>query len=322
MAATVKTRKLLQFYEQMVLIRRFEEAAAKAYAAGKIKGFCHLYIGQEAVAAGAIGALEKQDYVVSTYRDHGHALARGMSARECMAELFGKETGCSKGLGGSMHFFSKEHNFMGGHGIVGGHIALAAGIAFGSRYKRERAVTLCFMGDGAVNIGGFHEGLTYAALWNLPVVFIVENNLYSMGTPLYRHLPVEDISIKAAGYGMKGIRIETTDIWEFHETLREAVNRARSQNEPTFIEAVTYRYRGHSMSDPAKYRPQNELERKKEQDPIDTCAKTLLELGINQSQLDDIQQKVKATIDDAVKFAEESPFPPLAMLHKYTYVNP
>lgn len=321
MASSLKVKKLLTFYEQMVLIRRFEEAAAKAYAGGKIKGFCHLYIGQEAVAVAAIGALEKQDYVVSTYRDHGHALARGMSARECMAELFGKATGCSKGLGGSMHFFDRSRNFMGGYGIVGGHIPIASGIAFGSRYKRERAVTLCFMGDGAVNIGGFHEGLTFAALWNLPVVFIVENNLYSMGTPLYRHLPVEDISIKGKSYGMHSVRAETYDIWEFHEIVREAVNRARSQNEPTLIEAVTYRYRGHSMSDPAKYRPPTELERKKEQDPIETCAKTLLDLGVSQEQLTEIQSKVKEIIDDAVAFAEESPFPPNSILNEYTYVN-
>ncbi|MCS6985769.1 MAG: pyruvate dehydrogenase (acetyl-transferring) E1 component subunit alpha [Leptospiraceae bacterium] len=306
----------------MLLIRRFEEAAAKAYALGKIKGFCHLYIGQEAVAVGAMGALEKQDYVVSTYRDHGHALARGLSARECMAELYGKVTGCSKGLGGSMHFFDRARHFMGGHGIVGGHIPIACGIAFGSRYKRERAVTLCFMGDGAVNIGGFHEGLTFAALWNLPVVFIVENNLYSMGTPLYRHLPLEDISVKGKSYGMHSVRVETYDVWEFHEVVREAVNRARSQNEPTLIEAVTYRYRGHSMSDPAKYRPPSELERKKELDAIELCAKTLLEEGIPTTELEEIQKKVKEIVDDAVAFAESSDFPPVSLLHQYTYVNP
>lgn len=322
MATTIKARKLLLFYEQMQLIRKFEEAAAKAYASGKIKGFCHLYIGQEAVATGAIGALEKQDYVISTYREHGHALARGMTPRECMAELYGKEAGCSKGLGGSMHFFSKEHNFMGGHAIVGGHIAVAAGIAFASRYKRERAVTMCFMGDGAVNIGGFHEGLTYAALWNLPVVYIVENNLYSMGTPLYRGLPIQDISIKAKSYGMFNARVETADIWGFHEVIREAVNRARSQNEPSFIEAVTYRYRGHSMSDPAKYRPGDELEQKKAKDPLLLCEEQLTEAGVDPKEFETAKEKAKAAVADAVQFAEESSFPPLSSLHQYTYVRP
>ena len=316
-----RTRKLLKFYEQMLLIRRFEEAAAKAYAGGKIKGFCHLYIGEESVAVGAIGALESNDYVIATYREHGHALAKGMQPNAIMAELFGKETGCSKGMGGSMHLFDKSVRFMGGHGIVGGHVAVATGLAFGSRYQRERAVTLCFLGEGAVTIGGFHEGLSMASLWKLPVVFIVENNLYSMGTPAYRHLAQPDITLRADGYGMPGHRIDGGDVMVVNETIKEAVNRARSDEGPSLIEVITYRYRGHSMSDPAKYRPEGELEAMKQKDPLLISSAQLLEDGITEEELKSMDENAKSIVLEAVDFAEQSPFPPISSLHKYTYVS-
>lgn len=290
----------------MLLLRHFEEAAAKAYATGKIRGFCHLYIGEEPVAVGAIENLEKQDYVIATYREHGHALARGMSSREVMAELYGKKTGCSQGLGGSMHIFSKELNFMGGHGIVGGHIAVAAGHAFASKYRRENAVTLCFIGEGGTNIGSFYEGLTYAALWNLPVVYIIENNLYAMGTPLYRSQPTRDLTNKAKAFKIPSARIDALSVELVYQTVREAVVRARSGQGPTLIEAITYRFRGHSMSDPAKYRPPGELEAMKEKDPLDTTRAKLLKGGLGEKALEAINDEVMAEVEDAVQFAENS----------------
>ncbi len=322
MPESARTKKLLGFYDQMLRIRRFEEAAAKAYAGGSIKGFCHLYIGEESIAVGAIANLEKQDYIISTYRDHGHALARGMEPGPVMAELYGKETGCSKGMGGSMHLFDKDLRFMGGHGIVGGHVAVAAGLAFGARYQKERNVTLAFIGEGAVSIGGFHEGLSLAALWKLPVVFIVENNLYSMGTPQYRHLSVKDISMRAEGYGMPGKRIDGSNVYHVYEEVREAVNRARSDHGPTLIEIITYRFRGHSMSDPAKYRAPGELELKKEKDPILVTHAELLSIGVSEDTLKAVNDKNKKIADDSVEFAKNSAFPPVSDLHKYTYVNP
>jgi len=301
------TERLFRMYEKMLLIRRFEEAAARAYAVGKIRGFCHLYIGEEPVAVGAIENLEKQDYVVCTYREHGHALARGMSSREVMAELFGKATGCSKGLGGSMHLFSRELNFMGGHGIVGGHIAVAAGHAFASKYRREHAVTLCFVGEGGTNIGSFYEGLTYASLWNLPVVYIIENNLYAMGTPIYRAQPTRDLTAKAKAFNMPAYRIDALDVELVYETVRKAVVHARAGLGPSLIEAITYRFRGHSMSDPAKYRPPGELEEMKEKDPLDTTKQQLLKLGYTDTDLQKSEDKIVAEVEDAVQFAESSP---------------
>jgi len=287
-------------------IRRFEEEAARNYAKGKIGGFLHLYIGQEAIAVGAVDALRDQDYIFQTYRDHGIALARGMPAKVAMAELFGKDTGCSRGMGGSMHFFDVERNFLGGWAIVGGHLALAAGTAFKSAYNREDRVTICFFGEGSTNIGGFHEAMSLAGLWKLPIVFVCENNQYAMGTPLERTSALKDLSIKAKGYAMVGERFEGHDVTLVRERITEAVNRARTGAGPTFIEVLTYRFRGHSMSDPAKYRSRTELEQKKQLDPIQVARERLLELGFEEARLDDIDLEVDEEIDAAVKFAEES----------------
>ncbi|MFZ5630772.1 MAG: pyruvate dehydrogenase (acetyl-transferring) E1 component subunit alpha [Spirochaetota bacterium] len=315
------TQRLFRMYGKMLLIRRFEEASAKAYATGKIRGFCHLYIGEEPVAVGAIENLEKQDYVICTYREHGHALSRGMSSREVMAELFGKSTGCSKGLGGSMHLFSKELNFMGGHGIVGGHIAVAAGHAFASKYRRDRGVTMCFIGEGGTNIGSFYEGLTYASLWNLPVVYIIENNLYAMGTPIYRAQPTRDLTAKAKAFNMPSHRIDALDVELVYKTVREAVVRARAGQGPSLIEAITYRFRGHSMSDPAKYRPPGELEEMKEKDPLDTTKQRLLQLGFTDADLQNAEDKVIAEVEDAVQFADQSPELGYAEMQRLVYAS-
>jgi len=313
---------LADLYRQMILIRRLEEEAARAYAMGKIGGFLHLYIGQEAVAVGAIAALEPTDYVVTTYRDHGIAIAKGMSPGALMAELWGKQTGCSQGLGGSMHMFDKEHGMLGGYGIVGGHIPLAAGVAFASKYRADRRVTLCFFGEGAVSIAGFHEGLSLAALWKLPIVFICENNEYSMGTPLSRSMSVEDVSMKALGYGIDRDRFFVTDVLEVEQRIGEAVKRAREDSLPTLIEVRTYRFRGHSMSDPAKYRTQAELEDHKKRDPVHLARTMLGTLGLNEAQLKLLEDGVEEEVQAAVKFADESPEPDVSLLAATTYEGP
>jgi pyruvate dehydrogenase E1 component alpha subunit len=313
---------LAGLYREMLLIRRVEEESARGYAEGKIGGFLHLYIGQEAVGVGAIAALQAEDYVVTTYRDHGIALAKGMSAKALVAELFGKVTGCSRGLGGSMHMFDREHHMLGGYGIVGGHIPLAAGVAFASKYRDDGRVTLCFFGDGAISIGGFHEGLSLAALWKLPIVFICENNEYSMGTPLSRSMSVEDVSLKALGYGMDRDRFFATDVLEVEKRIGEAVKRAREESLPTLVEVRTYRFRGHSMSDPAKYRTQAELEEHKKRDPLVHARTTLAEQGYSEARLDALEKSVEAEVAEAVKFAHESPDPTLADLEPATYAGP
>src|SRR5207342_1601894 len=259
----VEQRDEVEMLSLMLLIRRFEERASQQYQAQKIGGFCHLYIGQEAVVCGAVAATRPDDYLITAYRDHAHALARGTSANACMAELFGKVTGCSKGLGGSMHFFDKEHHMLGGYGIVGGHIPIAAGTAFASKYRGEDRVTVVFFGEGAVSIGDFHEGMSLAALWKLPIVFICENNEYAMGTPLSRELSVEDVSMKALGYGMARDRFFADHVLTVKDRLGDAIERARETQEPTLVEIRTYRFRGHSMSDPGKYRTAEELEERK-----------------------------------------------------------
>jgi pyruvate dehydrogenase E1 component alpha subunit len=313
---------LADLYRQMFLIRRIEEEAARAYSTGKIGGFLHLYIGQEAVGVGAIAALKKDDYVVTTYRDHGIALAKGMSSRALMAELYGKVTGCSKGLGGSMHMFDKDNHMLGGYGIVGGHIPLAAGVAFASKYKNDGRVTLCFFGEGAVSIGGFHEGLSLAALWKLPIVFICENNEYSMGTPLSRSMSVEDVSMKALGYGVDRDRFFCEDVLEVERRIGEAVQRARETSMPTLIEVRTYRFRGHSMSDPAKYRTQAELDEHKRRDPVSRARTELVSRGYVEARVAELEASVEAEVQDAVKFAEESPEPEAALLAQTTYDGP
>jgi pyruvate dehydrogenase E1 component alpha subunit len=299
--------ELAPLYRQMLAIRRLEEAAAKAYSQGKIGGFLHLIIGQEAVCVGATAATQPDDYVVATYREHGHAYAKGCSARAILAELYGKKTGLVKGLGGSMHLFDKKTNFLGGYGIVGGHVPIAAGAAFASKYRNDGRVTLCFFGEGASTIGGFAEGLALAALWKLPVVLICENNQYSMGTPLYRSLAVEDVSLRALAHGMARDRFDGDDVIKVKRRIGEAIERARTTGEPTLVEVVTYRFRGHSMSDPGLYRTKDEVEEWKRRDPLNRCRERLVDLGIEDAALESLEADVKAEIEDAVKFAEESP---------------
>ncbi len=313
---------LERLYRQMLLIRRLEEEAARAYAQGKIGGFLHLYIGQEAVGVGAIAALEPDDYVVTTYRDHGIAIAKGMSPRAMMAELYGKVTGCSKGLGGSMHMFDAEHHMLGGHGIIGAHIPLAAGAAFASKYRKDKRVTLCFFGDGAASIQGFHEGISLAALWKLPIVFVCENNEYSMGTPLSRTISVDDISKKAAGYGIPGWQFRGEDFEEVQAQIGKAVTQARETSMPSLLEVRTYRYRGHSMSDPGKYRTPEEVEEHKKKDPIAIGKQKLVTAGYDEAKLKGIAESVEAEVADAIRFAEESPEPELSLLEPTTYDGP
>ena len=313
---------LADLYRQMLVIRRVEEEAARAYAQGKIGGFLHLYIGQEAVAVGSIATLKPEDYVVTTYRDHGVAIAKGMTARSVMAELYGKVTGCSKGLGGSMHMFDAKTNMLGGHGIVGGHIPLATGAAFASKYRADGRVTLCYFGEGAVSIGGFHEGVSLAALWKLPIVFICENNEYSMGTPLSRTMSVEDVSMKALGYGIDRDRFFVEDVLDVEQRIGEAVQRARELSLPTLVEVRTYRFRGHSMSDPAKYRTQQELEERKKKDPLFRARTRLVDQGYAEGRLKALEEDVEKEVADAVKFAEESPEPDPSLLESTTYDGP
>jgi pyruvate dehydrogenase E1 component alpha subunit len=308
----------LELYRQMVTIRRFEEEAARAYSQGKIGGFLHLYIGQEPVAVGAVAAMRPDDYLLTTYRDHGMALARGMSPRAAMAELFGKVTGCSRGLGGSMHFFDKEHNMLGGYGIVGGHIPIAAGTAFASKYRSEDRVSVVFFGEGAVSIGDFHEGMSLAALWKLPIVFVCENNEYAMGTPLSRTMSVEDVSMKGLGYGMARDRLVADHVFTVRDRLGEAIERARRDSEPTLVEIRTYRFRGHSMSDPGKYRTPEELEERKKRDAILRSRTELVEKGLA-SRVEQVEAEIEDVIADAVKFADESPEPGPEILEETTY---
>jgi pyruvate dehydrogenase E1 component alpha subunit len=307
-APPVDKTVLLPLYRQMLAIRRMEEAAAKAYSQGQIGGFLHLIIGQEAVCVGACSTLERDDYVVATYREHGHAYARGVSARAIMAELYGKRTGVVKGLGGSMHLFDHRTNFLGGYGIVGGHVPIACGAAFKAKYLDERRVTLCFFGEGATTIGGFSEGLALAALWKLPIVLICENNQYSMGTPLYRSLAVEDVSMRALAHGMARDRLDGDDVVTVRARLREAVDRARQSCEPTLVEVRTYRFRGHSMSDPGQYRTKDEVDEWKKRDPVALARRRLVEeCGATEQEIGEVDSAVKQEIEDATRFAEDSP---------------
>jgi pyruvate dehydrogenase E1 component alpha subunit len=309
---------------QMMLIRRFEERSAMLYQNQKIGGFCHLYSGQEPVAVGSIGVLREDDYVITAYRDHGHALARGMGANEAMAELLGRYTGCSKGKGGSMHFFDAEKGFMGGHAIVGSHIPLAAGIAFAIKYKGGDQAVLCYFGDGAMDQGALHETFNLATLWKLPVIYIVENNLMSMGTQLHRHSWTTDLTIRGGtAYGMPGVLVDANDIEEMARVTREAIKRARSGEGPTFIEAKTYRFRGHSMSDPMKYRSKDEADKARERDPIVLYESLLKDRGwVDEAALEEMHEKIKAEVDEAIKFAEEAPEPSLDSLYQDITVAP
>lgn len=311
---------MISLYRDMIRIRRFEEEAARQYTRGKMGGFLHLYNGQESVAVGAISAVEPTDYILATYREHAHYLARVGDMNAAMAELFGKATGCAKGRGGSMHFFDVSKRFMGGHAIVGSHVPIAAGIAFASKYRGEPDVTLCFFGDGTANMGAFHEGLALASLWKLPVIFICENNLYSMGTPLYRTLAVEDIAVRAKGYPMAQEIVNGDDALEVREVVRRAAKRARAESLPILVEAKTYRFRGHSMSDPAKYRTKEEVAEWMKRDPIRILAQRIYELGAgNEAQLKAIDEEAKQEVTAAVKFADESPLPDPATLFDDVY---
>lgn len=318
----VDVEHLTHLYRQMHTIRRVEEECARAYAQGKIGGFLHLYIGQESVGVGALAALRPDDYAVTTYRDHGIAMAKGMPPREVMAELFGKVTGCSKGLGGSMHLFDAKHGMLGGYGIVGGHIPLAVGTAFASKYRDDGRVTLCFFGEGAVSIGGFHEGMSLAALWKLPVVFICENNEYAMGTPLERTMSIDDVSQKALAYGMARDRFFARDVLEVEQRVREAVDRARKTSEPTLVEIRTYRFRGHSMSDPGKYRTPEEIEAQKKLDPLMRAREQLKLLGKSDEELAKLDADIEEEVMDAVRYADESPEPGPEILEPTTYAGP
>src|ERR1700724_855692 len=306
----------------MLLIRRFEERASQQYQAQKIGGFCHLYIGQEAVVVGAVSAVRDDDYIITAYRDHGHALARGTSANACMAELFGKASGCSQGLGGSMHFFDKKNHMYGGHAIVGAHVPLAAGLAFASKYREEDRVTLCFFGDGAINQGSFHEALTLIALYKLPVVLVCENNLFAMGTSVQRSTSLRQIVDRAEGYDIPGEIVDGMNFREVRDKVAEMVDSIRKEPHPAFLEVRTYRYRGHSMSDPASYRTKQELEKYRLDDPITRLrAQLTREEKLTHEQFDKIDKQAKETALASVKFAEKSPEPSLEKLYDYTYAD-
>lgn len=309
---------LKKLLKDMLLIRRFEEKSAQMYGLQKIGGFCHLYIGQEAVAVGSIVTLDlTKDYVVTGYRDHGHALACGMDPNVVMAELFGKITGCSRGKGGSMHLFDEEKHFYGGNGIVGGQIPVATGVALKISYKKEEGVVLCYFGDGAIHQGAFHESLNLAKIWNLPIVYICENNQYGMGTAFHRVSSVQDFSIMGASYGIPGKQVNGMDVIEVYEEVSQAVQQARKEKLASFLEIKTYRYRGHSMSDPAKYRTKEELTEYKQQDPILLLKANLLEKNLlTEEEFKDIDQECKAISDESVRFSEESEEPALETLYE------
>ncbi|MCP4004103.1 MAG: pyruvate dehydrogenase (acetyl-transferring) E1 component subunit alpha [bacterium] len=309
-------------YEDMVLIRRFEEGAAEAYADGLIGGFMHLYIGQEAVATGAITALNHDDYALGTYRVHAHALVRGSSPRSLMAELYGRATGCCKGKGGSMHFFDAEKYFMGGYGIVGGHLPIAAGLGLSMQMQGNDRVVMAFLGDGASNQGVFHESLNMAKLWDLPVVFVCENNFYGIGTDVRNSSAFNEIHKKAQGYGIPGHVVNGMDVLAVREACEEMVRHVRQGSGPVLIEARCYRYGGHSMTDAGKYRSVAEAELWKKRDPIPRLAKSMLEAGIvDQERLDQIAEKANATVIDAMMYAEESPVPDASSLYDDVYVE-
>jgi len=312
----------LKWYEDMLLMRKFEERAGQLYGMQKIKGFCHLYIGQEAVVAGAMTVLKKEDAMITAYRDHAHAIAKGIPADEVMAELYGKITGCSKGKGGSMHMFSAKHRFFGGHGIVGGQIPLGAGIAFSEKYNGTKNVCVCYMGDGAVRQGALHEAFNMAMLWSLPVVFIVENNFYAMGTSVERTSNVTELYKIGLGYDMPSWPVDGMSVEAVHEAMEKAVQHARDGKGPSFLEMNTYRYKGHSMSDPAKYRTKEEVESYKAKDPVEMVLKTILaKKYATDAQVEEINNKVKEIVEASVKFAEESPYPDPSELFKDVYVQ-
>jgi len=317
---TFSKETYLKWFEEMMLMRRFEEKIAQLYGQQKIRGFCHLYIGQEAIVAATMSALIKEDKIITAYRDHAHALGCGISANEIMAELYGKVTGCTKGKGGSMHLFSKEHNFFGGHGIVGAQIPLGAGMALAEQYNGTKNLSVCYFGDGAARQGALHETFNMAMLWKLPVIFVCENNEYAMGTSVERTTNVMDIFKLGLGYEMPSFQVDGMQCEAVHIAIAEAAERARSGNGPTFLEIKTYRYRGHSMSDPAKYRTKEKLEEYKLQDPIERIRKTILsKKWASNDDLEKIEEKVNEIILASVEFAENSDYPAADSLYTDVY---
>ncbi|MES2679781.1 MAG: pyruvate dehydrogenase (acetyl-transferring) E1 component subunit alpha [Bacteroidota bacterium] len=330
MAKTATDKKLkftkeqyLKWYESMLLMRKFEEKTGQVYVQQKIKGFCHLYIGQEAIVAGTVSATRKEDKHITAYRDHAHPIGLGLHPKYVMAEMYAKITGCSKGKGGSMHIFSKEHNFIGGHGIVGGQIPLGAGIAFAEKYLGTENVCVCSMGDGAVRQGALHEAFNMAMLWKLPVIFIVENNRYAMGTSVERTSNVHDLWKLGLAYDMPSKPVDGLSVEAVHEAMEEAVTRARRGDGPTFLEMKTYRYKGHSMSDAQSYRTKDEVKEYQGQDPIAKVLKTLVDnKWIDDAGIEHLDETIKAMVDESVKFAEESPYPEADELYKDVYAEP
>ncbi len=319
----IPRQKLLEILRSMLMSRRFEEKTAESYQVGKIGGFCHLYIGQEAVAAGAISALREDDYVITAYRDHAQALVRGMSPRSVMAELYGRIDGCSRGAGGSMHMFDRSVNFMGGHGIVGTHLPIATGVGYSIRYRQTDQVCLCFFGDSVVNGGPFHEAFNMTAKWELPVIYIVENNSYGMGTDIDRVAAVDELFTRACAYqGKRAEQVDGQDVLAVHAAVMRAVVRAREERRPTFIEAQTYRYLGHSMSDPAHgvYRTREEVAREREKDPINTFVDRLTDAGVlTDDEVEEMDRQVIAEVEDAAEFADNSPVPGPEEIYRNVY---
>ncbi|MEX2326041.1 MAG: pyruvate dehydrogenase (acetyl-transferring) E1 component subunit alpha [Gemmatimonadaceae bacterium] len=312
------------FLRSMLLQRRFEERSAEAYALGKIGGFCHLYIGQEAISTGALSVLRPDDYVVTAYRDHGQALARGIAPRAVMAELFGRRDGCSGGKGGSMHLFDAKLNFLGGHGIVGSHIPLATGVAFAIKYRGGDQVCLCFFGEAAVNIGAFHEALNMAGLWKVPAVFIIENNRYGMGTAVSRAMANEDVNARAATYNIPAESVDAQDVFAVRDAVTRAVDLARAEKTPTLLEMRTYRFMGHSMSDAVSgtYRTKAELEQEMRRDPIILLHNHMTEAGeIDDAAYAKLDEEIKAEVQDAWDFADASPEPELEELYAHVVVD-
>jgi pyruvate dehydrogenase E1 component alpha subunit len=322
-ARELDTSQRVDLLRQMMLIRRFEEKAAEMYARQRIAGFLHLYIGQEAVAVGSIAAIHDDDYIVTHYRDHGHALARGVEPGRVMAELFGRETGVSRGKGGSMHLFDAERHFLGGYAIVGGHLPLACGLALAQQQLRTGRIVLCIFGDGAVNQGEFHESLNLAAVWKLPVLFLCENNFYGMGTDIRRVSAVIEVNKRAAAYGMPAVQANGMDVLEMYETAQRLANRVRAGEGPAFIEAITFRYRGHSMADPELYRRKEETEHWRTLDPITAFRKQLEQSdALDQQGFEALQQEVENAVNEAARFAEESPPPSPDALGEHVYKEP
>jgi pyruvate dehydrogenase E1 component alpha subunit len=320
-AALPSAESLREWLYTMLLIRRFEERAGEMYARAKIGGFLHLAIGEEATIVGCARALRAPDYLVSTYRSHGHALVRGTPPGTVMAELFGKATGCSKGRGGSMHMFDGERRFMGGYGIVGGNLPIAGGLALASAYTGEGSVTLCTLGDGACNQGTFGETMNLCALWRLPIVFLVTNNLFGMGTALERHSAVTELCARGEGYGVPGVRCDGMDVIDTYRTVCAAVERAREKRAPQLVEAITYRFRGHSMADPERYRTREQVQEWRERDPIETFPARLAAEGkLAEGALAELDARARQAVDEAVDFAERSPFPEPEALYEDIYV--